>query len=248
MVANDELLASQGLHCGYKAHEFDSTVAYRHILGSENATVREDKKFGLDFLNDPSNYPWILKDPRLCITLRAWLPFLYSHPAILFTYRHPYDVALSLSARGHNLTIPYSLKLWYVYNRRAIEQSNDLCRVVSSHRDLITSPDTELAYIANELEKCGVEVKHRLELSEISEFIDVSLQHGKTAVTDSCCDSSPANDYKAVTPLPVGSWVDPPPSEADLSMYRAAIRLYCDMGTGAALARGYAFNQTIINT
>ena len=246
--ANDELLASQGLHYGYKAHAFDPTLAYQHILRSENVTIREGKKFGLEFLNNPQNYPWMLKDPRLSITLRAWLPSLSSYPAILFTYRHPYDLALSLHARGHNLTILYSLKLWYVYNRRAIEHSNDLCRIVSSHRDIMTAPDTELAYIADELQKCGVQVKHRLEPSEISEFIDVSLQHGKTAVTDSCCDSSPANDYKAVTPLPVGSWVDPPPSEADLSMYRAAIRLYCDMGTGAALARGYAFNQTIINT
>jgi hypothetical protein len=75
----------------------------------------------------------MLKDPRLCITLRTWLPLLNFIPAVIFTYRHPYDVAMSLHVRYEQYKIARGLKLWYIYNKRAIQQSMDLCRVVTSH-------------------------------------------------------------------------------------------------------------------
>ena len=77
--------------------------------------------------------PWALKDPRLCLTLRFWLPLLSSGnstvserkeagasgkgvaPAVLFTYRHPVEVAKSLQKR-EGFGIKRGLLLWLAYN------------------------------------------------------------------------------------------------------------------------------------
>jgi hypothetical protein len=42
----------------------------------------------------------LLKDPRLCLTLRSWLPLFRKLPAVVFTYRHPIEVCQSLVARS----------------------------------------------------------------------------------------------------------------------------------------------------
>ena len=97
VLENDELMSKQGVQYGWKTHMFERKLAVQHIMSNQVPFV--EGKRGLEFLNNPSNYPWMLKDPRLCITLRAWLPLLNFYPAILFSYRHPMDVALSLHTR-----------------------------------------------------------------------------------------------------------------------------------------------------
>ena len=64
----------------------------------------------------------MLKDPRLCVTLRTWIPLLNFIPAVVFTYRHPLDVALSMHKR-EGFAVARGLKMWYVYNRMSIQVS-----------------------------------------------------------------------------------------------------------------------------
>jgi hypothetical protein len=84
-------------------------------------------------LNNIENAPWLIKDPRLCITLQKWLPHLDgSRPAIIFTYRNPIHVAKSLSMRKRNpVSLERGIELWIAYNREAIHNSNNLCRIVT---------------------------------------------------------------------------------------------------------------------
>lgn len=86
--------------------------------------------------NDPANQPWALKDPRLCVTLKFWLPFWTKPPSILFVYRHPVEVALSLS-RLNETGGARGMYMWIAHNRLAIQNSQGLCRVVTSDADLI---------------------------------------------------------------------------------------------------------------
>lgn len=161
VLQNDYLMQKQKCHYGWKTHLYDTQLGVKHVL-TEEVKFNEGRR-ALEFLNSPTNYPWMLKDPRLCITLRTWLPLLNFIPVVLFTYRHPLDVALSLHKREYEqYTIPYALKLWYVYNKRAIQQSNDLCRVVTSHFKTIKLSNQELDYIHDELIKCGVPVPRAL--------------------------------------------------------------------------------------
>jgi hypothetical protein len=63
------------------------------------------------------------------------------------------------------------MKLWYVYNKRAILQSSDLCRVVISHRAILTSPKVEFDRIFDQLTNyCGIAVPRKLTDKDISKL------------------------------------------------------------------------------
>ena len=116
VLQNDYLMKLQKVHYGGRTEAYETALGLHHALvglhgggktqdenGREGAYIEHnvfnEGKRALKFLNDETNYPWMLKDPRLCITLRSWLPLLNAIPAVLFTYRHPMDVARSLHKR-----------------------------------------------------------------------------------------------------------------------------------------------------
>jgi hypothetical protein len=59
---------------------------------------------------------WGFKDPRTCLTIDLWMPFL-ENPQFVVCYRKPLDVAKSLKLRN-NLSIDKGLKLTEIYNQR----------------------------------------------------------------------------------------------------------------------------------
>jgi hypothetical protein len=133
VVQNDILFKKQVVHYAFNTNKYDTKQGLTDIL-SGNVEFKEGNR-GLAFLNNENNYPWMLKDPRLCITLRTWIPLLNFIPAILYVFRHPFDVSSSMNKRTtENFPVAKGLKLWYIYNKKAISKSNDLCRVVASHR------------------------------------------------------------------------------------------------------------------
>ncbi len=62
---------------------------------------------------------WLVKDPRMVLTLEAWLPHLSSFQ-IIGSFRHPASVARSLAARN-KFPFDKGLNLWAHYNRRLVE-------------------------------------------------------------------------------------------------------------------------------
>lgn len=222
-------------------------------------------KRGLSFLNNPGNAPWMLKDPRLCITLRTWLPLLNNIPAIVFTYRHPLDVAMSLHKRQEHYNVGKGLKLWYVYNKRAIQQSNDLCRVVTSHKALIKDGYGELMRIGIYLkEYCGYVINdhmHSLSLSslinggnnggsigvtqkDINEFIDPHLQHSSSQ-DDVCITIKKEGEASAMAALlpPKEKWDTA--DRGHVVLYREVMRVYCNMEDGTAFSADYNWDESI---
>ena len=131
------------------------------------------------------------------------------------------------------------LKLWYVYNKRAIEQTHDLCRVTGSHRLIMTQPNIELARIHQGLLDCGVAVPHMVSKEDIAEFIDVKLQHGKTTLLDTSCDI-----------LKTGGEIHPPASwsttnNEEIRIYREAIRVYCALEDQSAYSSSFKWDNSI---
>ena len=133
VLQNDNFLNRQNAYYGMNLYKYSSLEGLKSYFTDPKPNFFNEGKRGLTFLNNPDNYPWMLKDPRLCVTFRTWLPLLKFVPAIIYTYRHPFDVALSLNTRYDKFKIARGLKLWYVHNKLAIKQSADLCRVVTSH-------------------------------------------------------------------------------------------------------------------
>jgi hypothetical protein len=239
VLQNDALMHRQNVDYAYNTYKYDATAGVKDILNDDGSSkFFSEGKRGLQFLNDPKNYPWMLKDPRLCITVRTWLPVLKVIPAILFSYRHPFDVAMSMKKREtEHFKISKGLKMWYVYNRRAIQQTHDLCRVTTSHRAVMQQPQVEFDRIYVELRQCGVPVPHKLAPTDISSFIDSSLQHGKSTLKDTSC----AGDLSTLSPPE--AW---PTSEAEhVSLYREVMRVYCGLEDGSALRASFQWDESI---
>jgi hypothetical protein len=192
VIQNDMLLARQGINYALFTNRYNALEGLKVVMANkESGKFFAEGRRGLAFLNNKMNYPWMLKDPRLCITLRTWLPLLNFVPAILFIYRHPFDVSLSMNKRAtEHFRIERSMKLWYTYNKRAIQQSDDLCLVVGSHKKIMKSPHSEFARLYHELNACGVDVPRQLTSKDIESFIDIRLQHGRNGLADVSCGTN----------------------------------------------------------
>lgn len=240
VLQNDELMRRQGVSYSNHMYKYDDLVAIKDIVNSKDdlgSKLFNEGKRGLKFLNDPNNYPWMLKDPRMCVTFRTWFPFLNFIPAVLFTYRHPMDVAQSFFKRYEHLPIGKSLRMWYVYNRRAIMQSHDLCRVTTSHRAVMTQPLIELDRIYDELRRCGVMASHRLTKAEVEDFVDPKLQHGKSALKDTTCGQD------LTTLMPPSTW--PTRDESHFVLYREVMRVFCALEDGSAFSPTFQWDMSI---
>ena len=175
---NDYFMENQNVSYWENVEKYDAELALeRYYTG----TVPFDKGTkALDFLNNEKRTPWIQKDPRMCITLRTWLPLLDSKPAVLFTYRKPLSVAKSLHKRD-GLTLAYGLKLWILYNKGSLQNSAGLCRVYTKNSYILADALEETKRIVDELtNKCNVPPPPSMINHEIVDgFVDASLQHDK---------------------------------------------------------------------
>lgn len=130
----------------------------------------------LAYYNNPIYQPWVVKDPRLCLTLRFWLNFWTTPPAVVLTYRHPVEVAESL-ARRDNFGMLQGFCLWIAYNRAAIQNSVGLCRIITSYSSLIQDGPGTLHLLYDQLRGCGVDVPRMAMAEDVVKFIDTSLRH-----------------------------------------------------------------------
>lgn len=244
VLQNDYIMRDQNVHYSYNTHKYDAGKGLVSVLNADKKFFNEGKR-ALAFLNNPDNYPWMLKDPRLCITVRTWLPLLNFIPAVVFTYRHPLDVALSMHNREtEHFPIGRAMKLWYIYNKRAIQQSSDLCRVVTSHRLVMSQAQVELDRVYSELrEQCGVQVPHAVSHEDVVTFVDPKLQHGKTTLMDNSCEGGPEVLDAALPPS--ASWDT---KEANhIKLYRSSLRLYCAMEDFSAFEPSFQFDESVKN-
>ena len=219
---NENILSSQGLDWRNDPWKYrtNSTVIFNN-----NGTQ------ALAFLNDDhAKRPWLLKDPRFCITLRTWLPLLDTIPAVIATFRHPMEVAGSLQKRD-GMTLEKGLRLWINYNALLVQNSADLCRVTTSVKAVMMDPIGEVERIVRELtERCGVPSPPNTHLSEqfANAFVDPTLQHQKSTsvATDDSDDECEEHrgQYK---------------NEEEKSIYQIAMKIYCDLKNGSAYEEGY---------
>ena len=236
VIQNDEFLKAQ--NCNWAAN----MIRYKPERGIQDFTDKivpdNEMKKSLSFLNNPTNYPWMQKDPRMCITLPTWLPFLDTQPAVLFTYRHPLHVALSLKRR-QNMSYEQSLRLWIVYNMRALQNSKDLCMVTSSNSAILKDPLNEVQRISDHLtNKCNVPgPPHKLNNAIVNKFVDTSLQHAKDTKKDKViwmqhkgCD---IEEYISVYPTSTILF------KKEKELYMKAMIIFCDLESREAYRSDY---------
>ena len=122
---NDWFFAMQNGNYSSNSYRYEAIKGVTdYLTNKDDILYCEHGKKALSFFNNATNYPWMMKDPRLCITIRTWLPLLNFIPAVLLTYRHPLEVSLSMHKRDpHLISISKGLRLWYVYNKGKTENS-----------------------------------------------------------------------------------------------------------------------------
>jgi len=189
------------------------------------------------FIEDPTKSPWLQKDPRMCITLRTWRKILKKEPAIVFTYRHPFEVAQSLFRRGGNVHFTLGLQLWIAYNMRAIQGSRGMCIVRTKNAAIIADPLNEVQRVSDELtSKCRVPpAPHKVKQTVVDKFFDPNLQHhsAKEVLTTHSDGTCVVHDYESL------SEAGTPAYEQERDMYLKAMKIYCDLESGRAYEDDY---------
>ncbi len=87
--------------------------------------------------------PFVVKDPRFCLTLPYWLPYLPDIKIIL-ALRHPASIAHSLYLRNA-LPLEQGLALWENYMTHALENIAGLPVIKCHYEKLIAEPEAEIA-------------------------------------------------------------------------------------------------------
>ena len=242
VLQNDEFMKTQGIWWGDKVAHYDPEKA---LEDKKRGTITfKDGETGLAFLNDKSNAPWLEKDPRMCITLRTWLPLLNTEPAIIFTYRHPLEVARSLKARDDDFDLMWGLRLWILYNMRALQNSVDLCRVFSSNEDILADPLSEVQRISDELTtRCGViSPKHQLTQEVVDKFINSTLQHNKRKIEAEMAKAKTLVQYEnqcVVKDYNSEFSEGTKEHESEKQLYIMAMKIFCDLKSEKAYQREY---------
>jgi len=241
VLQNDEFLKSQRMwwSSGIRVYDSDNAAA---ALRAGNIQFVEGTK-AVAFMNSPDSVPWLQKDPRMCITLKTWLGVLSSEPAVLFTYRHPHEVALSLVHR-EKFELEHGLRLWIIYNTRAVQNSQKLCRVLSSNDDVLANPLGEVLRITEELTtKCGVPPPPKtITQEDIDIFIDPNMQHGKKEMG---AGRATLEDYNGCI-IPDFDSVNKPGSQEhnrESALYMVAMKIHCDFKNGKAYEDNYEWPQ-----
>ena len=226
MYQNDQFLENQNMRWDtININRYD----YKIATSSSSSSLTNHGRTGLRFITNPNNEPWLVKDPRNCITLNTWLSLMTTirnknddtgrnttttttattnHnkdielelPAVLFTYRHPMSVAKSLKKRGM-IPIIKGVELWYWYNIRAIENSKDLCLVTTSNDRVMANPLFETIRIVEELTtKCGIiKPPKRITNKIVQSFVDPKLQHQKQQQQQTTTTATIRNNIPSTT-------------------------------------------------
>jgi hypothetical protein len=278
VLQNDQFLFSQNITYYKNTHSYSHHISlglYDEMKDSEWFRFGRSALKFLNYRGDKDDVlktknidyaPYLAKDPRLCITLNTWLSLVNSAqhgqrnsdsfqlPAAVFIYRHPLDVASSLVRREVLISsMGMALRLWYIYNLNAIQQSYDLCRVIVSHNELLSHPQREMDRIHDELIlNCGVGVKRQVPQQFVAGFVDEKLLHSRVTGTDRSCDVISAHKTLLKSNFNAGKinlipnpqvWDTSDPS--DIAVYRSCILLYCAIEDKSAFSPGFAWDYSI---
>ena len=134
-------------------------------LSSENRD-KFHRKAKLILENFHDKEPFFIKDPRLCLTLKEWVPLL-SKPVGLLVYRDPLQVAQSLAKRN-SMPIPVGLALWQFYWHSVSSGLGRLPFFVIYHEELMKNPVEVVHQLFSFLQKNG---GSKLELPETESIL-----------------------------------------------------------------------------
>ena len=252
VLHNDVFLRNQNESWSSNVRRYDSKKAYR--VWQNNVVDKREGNKVLKVLRD--NEPWLQKDPRMCITLRTWLSLLVppkrpaEHPEVIpaavSTYRHPLEVAMSLSKR-QDLELYKGFRLWIIYNQLGIQKSQDLYRVHMSNTAVLANPMAETNRIVKELtESCHIVRPDTTKISQtvVDAFVDPKLQANKKKLEENKTGEVKILETRNRGTYLVKDYLSTNKEGSDIfiserEIYLKAMKIYCDLESGEAFNMDY---------
>ncbi len=171
--ANDAVLGSLEA-------SWDSPFGWDAEAVPEQALDEFRQRFKNIFLELDAHRPWVMKDPRLCLTLPLVKPLL-EVPVLVYVSRFPLEAAASLQVRNR-FPLYYGLALWEFYSIQALNAGMSLpARIHVSHRQLVTSPGEAAADLFSRLCDVGVAGLRKPGDEEVQAFVDSGLWRQRQA-------------------------------------------------------------------
>jgi Sulfotransferase family len=122
--------------------------------------------------------PWMWKDPRLGVLLRAHHRILAETQALVMPWRPPAEVAASLAARD-GMAIEAGLLLWARYTHAVLRDAGDVPVIPVDYVRLVEDPEPVVEQLVDALDRVGVEVVP----GEWRDVIDSSLHRQRVSDT-----------------------------------------------------------------
>lgn len=157
-------------------------VDFRPTELSPLAADAFQEKARLLILDLDAHRPWVLKDPRFCVTFPFWRPLL-EMPIVVFVVRHPVEVAQSL-ARRNGFSVAFGLALWEAYSLHAIKAVKGLPRVLIDHGDMVADPVSSVQRLHCRLSDLGVAPLRQPGDREIASFFEEKLYRCRRTSAD----------------------------------------------------------------
>ncbi len=117
--------------------------------------------------------PWVMKDPRMCITLPCWLSELTA-PVAVIASRHPLEIARSLELRNA-MPLEYGLALWEYHAAATIRHAHALPKVFTTYESMLENPAQATRELCDALGD-HVQGLHLPAQSDILDFVTPSLK------------------------------------------------------------------------
>lgn len=171
---NDRLLACSGYTVKDWKINFNShKISFLQTIKMQ----REMRKILQQYAQKYHNWGW--KDPRQMLTCQQWFKAFEATKLdrklkIIFVYRHPLNVALSMQKRGNIEDMTHGLELWYLYNQTAINflKNKQLPCLVFSFENLMQHTSSVVSNLAKFAEVT-------IEPNIYNQFVDRTLVRSK---------------------------------------------------------------------
>lgn len=123
--------------------------------------------------------PWVMKDPRLCLTLPYWRPLL-EVPVCVVVYRDPVEIGRSLHLRqSAPMSVERGIALWEFYAAALLNSVAGLPCVFTAHAEFIQDPIMATRRLYAGLTDVGIQGLRLPYDREITAFIDPRLYRSK---------------------------------------------------------------------
>lgn len=174
IACNDALLQAQGCTWEHLAAWKLTSKPAKKQLTDAKATIEQMKNIVLEL---DAHRPWVMKDPRLCVTFPFWKPLL-EMPVAVVVYRDPLEVAMSLKTRNH-FRLAHGIAIWEYSMAGIVNSIQGMPTIFVRHDEIISKPIETVKRVYDAL--CGFDVRNLQMPSdkEILSFIEPSLYRSR---------------------------------------------------------------------